>query len=71
MYNVRITSDIVHGKNNFGSKEKNITLSKTKLNELVDSFNVKFGKHQNIGGLLIWANAGLTYTISFLKKKEK
>ena len=71
IYNVKITSDAVHGKNNFGSKEKILILSEDKLNELVNNFNMRFGKYHNIGGLLIWARNGLTYTISALKKKEK
>jgi hypothetical protein len=68
MFSIFYTEDIVRGSNNLGTNNtiNNITevILRNKIKEMTD----KYGRPQNIDGLLIWSNGTDTFSFSIFKE---
>jgi len=68
VFDLSIASDVIRGRNNFGSNKELSNISENDVINLVKDYINKFGKPQNHAGMLIWQKDGNTYSISAYKK---
>ena len=68
MFSVLYTEDIVRGRNNLGTNNTINNISEVSLRNLVKDMSNKYGKPQDIDGMLIWSNGTDTFTFNIFKK---
>ena len=68
MFSVFCTEDIVRGRNNLGVNKTISSISEVGLRNQIKEMTNKYGKPQNIDGLLIWSNDADTFSFSIFKE---
>lgn len=68
MFSVFYTEDIVRGSNNLGTNNTINNITEVSLRNQIKEMNNKYGKSQNIDGLLIWSNGKDTFSFSIFKE---
>ena len=68
MFSVFCTEDIVRGSNNLGTNNTINNITEVSLRNQIKEMTNKYGKPQNIDGLLIWSNGTDTFSFSIFKE---
>jgi hypothetical protein len=68
MFSIFCTEDIVRGSNNLGTNNTINNITEVILRNKVKEMSDKYGRPQNIDGLLIWSNGTDTFSFSIFKE---
>lgn len=68
MFSVFCTEDIVRGSNNLGTNNTINNVTEVSLRNKIKEMSNKYGKPQDIDGLLIWSNGTDTFSFSIFKE---